>query len=179
MEEENILPLITILNEENILTKIIDYIDIKDVINLSIVNKTLYQKIYKIYKEKIQITIKNAKECVLLCEKYMLNENYDVLSTICYEIIDNHSLFIMLNWKNFSTNLINHIDQILKNKNNKKNINLFQNELEEHRNKLIYICRHSVDLYKYNIKTLINITNCKGLQNKSKYEIVNKLKKIK
>lgn len=168
-----------VINDEGITKKIFLNMNIKDLSNCLLVNKEWYKQIINIYKTKQQETIDDAKDCVMLCNKYIINENHDLLSTICYEMIDKHDLFLMLNWNKFSTNLIHHIDNVLKKKNDTTKMNIFRNELEAHRNKMLYICRYTIDLYKYTKITLKNVLNGKGLQNKTKDEIISMLKKIK
>lgn len=144
-----------VLNNEKIINSILSNFNEKELVKVFLINKSFYKCAYFLYHKRKQIAIQNAKESIEFYEKYEKHISPDILSTMCFELLNNHMFFLSLNWNNFTKRLIHDIDKIVKQKQiHDVKLNLIIPELVRNRNKIILSCQKHVDLFKYSVTEL-------------------------
>ena len=160
---------------KEVLPILFSFLDVQSITTCLLLNKTLYKIVKDLFaKLKLQ-KIRNAQESVSLYSQFNTSKQSHIIATVCFEVLNNHEMFLKMNWKDFTKELIENIDKrILINKNDP-----FYNELKLYRNKLIILIIQKIDLYKYNIrelKSMLKMKNTKKYHTKNKDNLINILK---
>lgn len=160
----------------DILPIIFSFLELKSISSCLLLNKSINKTVKELFTKLKMEKIKNAEESVNLYSQFNTSRHSDIIATVCFEVLNNHKLFLKMNWKNFTKELIENIDKrIVTNRNDP-----FLNELIIYRNKLIILIIHNIDLYRYNIrelKSMLKLKNTKHYHTKNKQNLINILKK--
>jgi hypothetical protein len=159
-------------NDTYIINIILSTLNEKEILNMFLINKTFFECAYKLYQKRKHDALKDANECITFYTNIEKSLSPDMLSTICFELLNSHSFFLTLNWNNFTNRLIEDIDNIVKQKNESNiKLNMIIPELVWNRNRIILYCKKHVDLYKYSTKDL------RLMLKQTEHKNINKLKK--
>ena len=144
------------------------------------INKMFYDCGLKYYRRIKHEAINNADECIRLYGKYEDIRQPDMLSTICFEMITYHSFFLHLNWKGFTTKLIDDINNCIRICVDDPKYVLMIPELNTHRSNLILTCHKYTDLYRYTVKELkfiLKTSNHRHVHSLTKNQLVDYIKR--
>lgn len=157
----------------NIIIYVFPFMDLKDITSCMLLNKQFNGVIKNLFYKKKKDSIKCVEESVNLFYSFHNSKHFDILATLCFELLQNHCFFLKMNWKNFTKDIISSINQKIRFQ--LPNENPFYKELLFYRNNLILLIPHQIDLYMYNKGELIDILKIKSgksCHSKNKHNII-------
>lgn len=139
------------------------YLDISDIANCLLLNSQCYNLFIRILKKHKLSMINDAHESIQLCKKTL---SIDMLSTICMDMLEKHTYILKMNHANITMYMIETLNEYIKKSKN----NMFKDEMLSHRNNLVWLCPHQIDLYMFTISELRNILKSKRIKNTSRLD---------